>query len=169
MFLKFFGKDRDPATLSQRDWDRFIRDRRSGGVGPSGKPVSDRTIERDLRFLLAVLNWAAKPGLIFVSADGPTAWPCLLRNVYHLVCRNIVSHLTRWTYGGLRSAGIADVRMRICGRAGLPVAPDSERRTSGMGRDRMSPTLVFTRARHPSRRVAKFLRPYTHACRCSPT
>ena len=56
MFLKFFGKDRDPATLSQRDWDRFIRDRRSGRVGPSGKPVSDRTIERDLRFLLAVLN-----------------------------------------------------------------------------------------------------------------
>ena len=43
MFLKFFGKDRDPATLSQRDWDRFIRDRRSGRVGPSGKPVSDRT------------------------------------------------------------------------------------------------------------------------------
>ncbi len=61
MFLKFFGKDRDPATLSQRDWDPFIRDRRSGRVGPSGKPVSDRTIERDLRFLLAVLNWAAKP------------------------------------------------------------------------------------------------------------
>ena len=60
MFLKFFGKDRDPAMLSQRDWDRFIRDRRSGRVGPSGKPVSDRTIERDLRFLLAVLNWAAK-------------------------------------------------------------------------------------------------------------
>ena len=60
MFLKFFGKDRNPATLSQRDWNRFIRDRRSGRVGPSGKPVSDRTIERDLRFLLAVLNWAAK-------------------------------------------------------------------------------------------------------------
>ncbi len=46
MFLKFLGKDRDPATLSQRAWDRFIRDRRSGRVGPSGKPVSDRTIER---------------------------------------------------------------------------------------------------------------------------
>ena len=27
---------------------------------PSGRPVSDRTIERDLRFLLAVLNWAAR-------------------------------------------------------------------------------------------------------------
>ena len=60
MFLKFLGTDRRPATLSQRDWDRFIRERRSGKVGPSGKPVSDRAIEYDLRFLLAVLNWAAK-------------------------------------------------------------------------------------------------------------
>ena len=58
MFLGFFGRDRKPATLSQRDWDRFIRGRRSGKVGPSGRPVSERTIERDLRFLLAVLNWA---------------------------------------------------------------------------------------------------------------
>ncbi len=60
MFLRFFGKDRDPATLSQRDWDRFIGARRAGKVGPSGKPVSNRTVECDLRFLIAVLNWAAK-------------------------------------------------------------------------------------------------------------
>ncbi|WP_420617235.1 tyrosine-type recombinase/integrase [Candidatus Palauibacter sp.] len=60
MFLGFFGKDRDPATLSQRDWDRFIRERRTGKVGPSGRPVSDRTVEFDLRFLIAVLNWASK-------------------------------------------------------------------------------------------------------------
>ena len=60
MFLRCFGRDRRPATLSQRDWDRFIRQRRAGHVGPSGRPVSDRTIERDLRFLLAVLNWAAR-------------------------------------------------------------------------------------------------------------
>ena len=51
---------RRPATLSQRDWDRFIRERRAGRVGPSGKPVADRMIERDLKFLLAVLNWAVK-------------------------------------------------------------------------------------------------------------
>ena len=60
MFLGCFGRDRKPATLSQRDWDRFIRKRRAGRVGPSGKPVSDRMIERDLKFLIAVLNWAAK-------------------------------------------------------------------------------------------------------------
>ena len=60
MFLRFFGRNRKPATLSQRDWDRFIQERRAGRIGPSGKPVSDRTIEYDLRFMLAVLNWAVK-------------------------------------------------------------------------------------------------------------
>ncbi len=60
MFLRFFGRNREPATLSRRDWDRFIRERRAGRIGPSGKPVTDRTVEFDLKFLLAVLNWAAK-------------------------------------------------------------------------------------------------------------
>ncbi|MDE0357999.1 MAG: tyrosine-type recombinase/integrase [Gammaproteobacteria bacterium] len=60
MFLKFFGRSRDPATLSQRDWDRFIRERRAGTVGPSGKPVGNRMIEADLTFLMSVLNWAAR-------------------------------------------------------------------------------------------------------------
>ena len=73
MFLGFFGRDRKPATLSQRDWDRFIRARRAGKVGPSGRAVSDRTIERDLRFLLAVLNWAAKSrdeeGLLLLESN----------------------------------------------------------------------------------------------------
>ncbi len=59
-FLKFLGADRRPETLSQRDWARFIRDRRSGKIGPSGRPVADRTIEFDLKFLVAVFNWAAK-------------------------------------------------------------------------------------------------------------
>ena len=60
MFLRLFGRNRDPATLSRRDWDRFIRARRAGRAGRSGKPVSDRTVEYDLKFLIAVLNWAAK-------------------------------------------------------------------------------------------------------------
>ena len=34
MFLEFLrGRGRKPATLSQRDWDRFIRARRSGQGG----------------------------------------------------------------------------------------------------------------------------------------
>ena len=60
MFLAFRGRRRHPATLSQRDWDRFIRARRAGSVGPSGRPVSDRMIEYDLRFLISVLNWASR-------------------------------------------------------------------------------------------------------------
>ena len=60
MFLSFFGRDRRPETLSQRDWDRFIRERRAGRAGLSGKPVGNRTIAWDLTFLMAVLNWAAR-------------------------------------------------------------------------------------------------------------
>ena len=60
MFLGFLGPHRRPETLSRRDWDRFIRERRAGRVGPSGKPVSNRMIECDLRFLVAILNWATK-------------------------------------------------------------------------------------------------------------
>ncbi len=60
MFLDFFGGDRRPATLSQRDWDRFIQARRAGRAGRSGQPVGNRTIAWDLTFLMAVLNWAAR-------------------------------------------------------------------------------------------------------------
>ncbi len=58
--LRFFGRHRKAVTLSQRDWDRFIRARRVGKAGGSRRPVSERTIEYDLRLLLAILNWAAK-------------------------------------------------------------------------------------------------------------
>lgn len=49
------------------------RARRAGKVGPSGKPVSDRTIEHELKFLIAVLNWAAKArdeqGKLFLASN----------------------------------------------------------------------------------------------------
>ena len=60
MFVDFLGPNRRPETLSKRDWDRFITERRAGKVGLSGQPVLNRTIENDLKFLNAVLNWAAK-------------------------------------------------------------------------------------------------------------
>lgn len=67
LFLEAFG-DRLAASLSRREWDRFIRDRRSGALRPATREkkraARDRTIAYDLRFLLAVLNWAT------LSADG---------------------------------------------------------------------------------------------------
>jgi integrase len=62
MFVRFFGAERDPRTLSRREWDRFIADRRRGGIAPTksgkGKAVGDRMVGYDLAFLRAVLNWA---------------------------------------------------------------------------------------------------------------
>ena len=60
MFLRLFGKDRQPATLSQRDWDLFIRKRRWSRIGDVGKPVSNTTIAHDLALLIRILNWAAR-------------------------------------------------------------------------------------------------------------
>lgn len=66
MFLRALGRDREARTLSRREWDRFIRDRRSGVLGPASakkkRTVRDRQIAYDLRFLLAVLNWATMAG-----------------------------------------------------------------------------------------------------------
>jgi hypothetical protein len=63
MFARFFGGDRRASSLNVRDWNDFIVARREGTIGPSperSRPVRDRQIEYDLKFLLAVLNWATK-------------------------------------------------------------------------------------------------------------
>jgi integrase len=66
MFGRFFGPGRKANTLNLRDWDRFIRERRSGRIRPGKKrkatKVGDRTIARDLKWLLAALNWATLAG-----------------------------------------------------------------------------------------------------------
>ena len=73
MFLSCFGGHRNPATLSQIDWDRFIRERRSGTIGHSGKLVSNSTIAGDLAFLITVLNWATRSrddqGRLFLQSN----------------------------------------------------------------------------------------------------
>jgi integrase len=63
VFTEFFGGGKKAATLNIRDWDDFIVARRAGKIGPNRhrlRPVRDRQIEYDLKFLLAVLNWATK-------------------------------------------------------------------------------------------------------------
>ena len=62
MFSEFLGRERDPRTLSLTEWDRFIEARTEGRAGMSREPVGARTVQRDLRFLLGVLNWAAVRG-----------------------------------------------------------------------------------------------------------
>jgi integrase len=66
MFLAFLGANRKPETLNRRDWDQFVRERRSGAVAPVNKtfrrPVRNRTIAYDLAWLRSVLNWACLAG-----------------------------------------------------------------------------------------------------------
>lgn len=66
LFLELFGPDRQAATLNRRDWDAFMRRRRAGSDGRAGrvhgKPVGDRVITQNLKFLHAVLNWATMAG-----------------------------------------------------------------------------------------------------------
>ncbi len=62
LWLECLGGQRKAATLNRRDWDRFIAWRRQAGDGRPGRthrrPVRDRMIVYDLKFLQAVLNWA---------------------------------------------------------------------------------------------------------------
>ena len=66
LFLRAFGRDREPHTLNLRDWSWFIRQRRDGVLRPHRvtvkRTVRNRVIAHDLKFLLAVLNWAALAG-----------------------------------------------------------------------------------------------------------
>lgn len=69
MWRRFLGPDFDLRKLSRREWDSFIRKRRSGEIDGrarrkgdpdfvDGDGVGNRTLERDLRFLRAVCRWA---------------------------------------------------------------------------------------------------------------
>jgi integrase len=66
MFTRAFGRDREPNTLSLREWNWFIRQRRDGMLRPRSveekRTVRNRVIAHDLKFLLAVLNWATLAG-----------------------------------------------------------------------------------------------------------
>lgn len=62
MFQRAFGGDTEARLLSRREWDRFIRDRRSGAIRTAHQQkrrgVRNRVIAYDLQWLNAVLNWA---------------------------------------------------------------------------------------------------------------
>lgn len=66
LWARFLGGKQDPHRISSAEWDSFIRLRRSGEIDALGKiaeaprPVGDRTIEADCKWLSAVLTWGSK-------------------------------------------------------------------------------------------------------------
>lgn len=68
LFEACWGAGAKVRDLDRRDWDRFIAQRRSGTLRPEGRAakakekreagVKNRVIEYDLRYLMAVCNWA---------------------------------------------------------------------------------------------------------------
>ncbi len=62
LFESCWGTSARVVDLDRRDWDRFISERRAGRLRPSGRKteggVRDRMIGYDLKFLMAVCNWA---------------------------------------------------------------------------------------------------------------
>ena len=65
MWTRVLGAHKDPQGISRQEWERFIRERGSGTIDAQGKSVPEdkrgavgsRSVERDLKFLLATLNW----------------------------------------------------------------------------------------------------------------
>ena len=52
------------------DWDRFIVGRREGAL-PAWRPVRDRAVQKDLKWMVAVLNWAVGARLLTASPWSP--------------------------------------------------------------------------------------------------
>lgn len=63
IFAGFFGT-KEARHLDRRDWDNFVFRRQNGEI-PGFKPVRPRQVEYDLKFMIAVLGWAA--GVMDVS------------------------------------------------------------------------------------------------------
>lgn len=68
MFMDFFGPDaaverigvggQTTTEIGRKRYAAFLKARREGKVKGFPRPVGDRTIEYDVKFMLAVLNWA---------------------------------------------------------------------------------------------------------------
>lgn len=69
LFEECWGAGATVCNLDRRDWDRFIKRRRSGELKPKGgsrsvKGVRNRAIEQNLKYMLAVCNWG---GMVLVK------------------------------------------------------------------------------------------------------
>ena len=68
LWARVLGGKTDPLKIGAREWDGFMDARRTGAIDARGNPVAEgerrpvgnRTLEADGRWLHAVLNWASK-------------------------------------------------------------------------------------------------------------
>lgn len=67
LWTRMLGSDFDLSKLSRREWDKVVRQRRSGAIDGRGRPVvkdrrkvSDRTVQSDLVSLRSVCRWATE-------------------------------------------------------------------------------------------------------------
>ena len=79
LFVRLVGRKRLVASLNRRDWDKFIRDRRTGVLRPRAarkdQQIRDRIVQYDCKTILAVLNW----GMTVNDARGE---PLVARNPF---------------------------------------------------------------------------------------
>lgn len=67
LLAECWGPQTPVSRLRAADWDRYIRNRRSGLLRPPGArggPVKARAVEQDLRLARAVFNWAVQQELL---------------------------------------------------------------------------------------------------------
>lgn len=68
LWTHVLGAGFDLSTLSRRQWDAFLRNRRSGAISAKGRPVpakkrrevGERVLEKDCAWLRAVCRWATE-------------------------------------------------------------------------------------------------------------
>lgn len=68
LWARVLGGGCDPESITQRDWEAFIADRRAGWINARGEPVGPaaarpvrtRVIEADLKWLLYLFGWATR-------------------------------------------------------------------------------------------------------------
>jgi len=77
LWTRVLGAEKDPHKITRAEWEGFMQSRSAGEIDSRGRPkghedfngrgeVGPRSVERDLRFLLAVLNW----GTDWRTSDG---------------------------------------------------------------------------------------------------
>jgi len=68
LWIRVLGAKKDPHKISLQEWEEFIDARQSGVIDAYGesvpadksRPVRNRSVEEDLKWLRWVLNWGSK-------------------------------------------------------------------------------------------------------------